>query len=204
MCSKCALLVDVFFMRILAKLFTRPANLLVLDEPTNDLDIETLEVLERRLCDYTGTLIVVSHDREFLDNVVTSILVFEADGQIREFIGGYSDWLRRGHELAEMENPNAIARRNKKAVAESAARKPKKLSYKDQRQLDELPTRIEQLEQAANALQARMAEPDFYSQPHDAVQATLDELNGTNTDLETAIERWTALEEVREALDKTS
>jgi ATP-binding cassette subfamily F protein uup len=188
----------------LAKLFTRPTNLLVLDEPTNDLDIETLEVLEQRLIDYDGTLIVVSHDREFLDNVVTSILVFEADGQIREFIGGYSDWLRRGHELAEMENPNAIARRNKKAVAESAARKPKKLSYKDQRQLDELPTRIEQLEQAANALQARMAEPDFYGQPHDAVQATLDELGGTNTDLETAIERWTALEEVREALDKTS
>jgi ATP-binding cassette subfamily F protein uup len=188
----------------LAKLFTRPTNLLVLDEPTNDLDIETLEVLEQRLIDYDGTLIVVSHDREFLDNVVTSILVFEADGQIREFIGGYSDWLRRGHELAEMENPNAIARRNKKAVAEGAARKPKKLSYKDQRQLDELPTRIEQLEQAANALQARMAEPDFYSQPHDAVQAALDELNGTNTDLETAIERWTALEEVREALDKTS
>jgi ATP-binding cassette subfamily F protein uup len=188
----------------LAKLFTRPTNLLVLDEPTNDLDIETLEVLEQRLIDYDGTLIVVSHDREFLDNVVTSILVFEADGQIREFIGGYSDWLRRGHELAEMENPNAIARRNKKAATESAARKPKKLSYKDQRQLDELPARIEQLEQAANALQARMAEPDFYSQPHDAVQATLDELNGTNTDLETAIERWTALEEVREALDKTS
>jgi len=187
---------------ILAKLFTRPTNLLVLDEPTNDLDIETLEVLEQRLIDYDGTLIVVSHDREFLDNVVTSILVFEADGQIREFIGGYSDWVRRGHELAEMENPTAAARRLKKDAAQSMARKPEKLSYKDQRELDQLPSRIDQLEKAAEALQARMAEPDFYAQPHDAVQTALNELDGTNTNLEAAIERWTALEEIREAFDK--
>jgi len=187
---------------ILAKLFTRPTNLLVLDEPTNDLDIETLEVLEQRLIDYDGTLIVVSHDREFLDNVVTSILVFEADSQIREFIGGYSDWVRRGHDLAEMENPSGAARRLKKNAAQSTARKPEKLSYKDQRELDQLPSRIDQLEKAAETLQARMAEPDFYSQPHDAVQTTLNELDGTNTNLEAAIERWTALEEIREAFDK--
>jgi ATP-binding cassette subfamily F protein uup len=186
----------------LAKLFTRPTNLLVLDEPTNDLDIETLEVLEQRLMEYDGTLIVVSHDREFLDNVVTSILVFEADGQIREFIGGYSDWLRRGHDLAELENPNAAARQNKKNAAGSAARKPKKLSYKDQRELDELPARIDKLERAAEVLQARMAEPDFYGQPHDAVQAALDDLDGTNTDLDAAIARWTALEEIREEFEK--
>jgi len=188
---------------ILAKLFTRPTNLLVLDEPTNDLDIETLEVLEQRLIDYDGTLIVVSHDREFLDNVVTSILVFEADGQIREFIGGYSDWVRRGHELAEMENPTAAARRLKKDAAQSMARKPEKLSYKDQRELDQLPSRIDQLEKAAEALQARMAETGFYAQPHDAVQTTLNELDGTNADLEAAIERWTALEEIREVFDRS-
>ena len=145
---------------------------------------------------------MVSHDREFLDNVVTSILVFEADGQIREFIGGYSDWVRRGHELAEMENPTAAARRLKKDAAQSMARKPEKLSYKDQRELDQLPSRIDQLEKAAEALQARMAEPDFYAQPHDAVQTALNELDGTNTNLEAAIERWTALEEIREAFDK--
>ena len=95
---------------ILARLFTRPSNLLVLDEPTNDLDVETLEVLEERLTEYEGTLIVVSHDREFLDNVVTSILVFEDDGRVHEYVGGYSNWLRRGHHLAETENPEAAAR----------------------------------------------------------------------------------------------
>ena len=95
---------------ILAKLFTRPANLLVLDEPTNDLDIETLEVLEQKLCEYSGTLIVVSHDREFLDNVVTSTIVFEEDGRIQEYVGGYSDWLKRGHELAVRDNPYEIER----------------------------------------------------------------------------------------------
>jgi ATP-binding cassette subfamily F protein uup len=101
---------------ILAKLFTRPANLLVLDEPTNDLDIETLEVLEQKLCEYTGTLIVVSHDREFLDNVVTSTIVFEQDGKVQEYVGGYSDWLRRGHELAVTDNPYEAERKKHEAL----------------------------------------------------------------------------------------
>ncbi|MFW2404997.1 MAG: ATP-binding cassette domain-containing protein, partial [Gammaproteobacteria bacterium] len=187
---------------ILAKLFSQPTNLLVLDEPTNDLDIETLEVLEQRLMDYEGTLIVVSHDREFLDNVVTSIFVFEADGGIREYVGGYSDWVRRGRELAEMENPNRPEAGAAKSATESTTRKPNKLSYKQKRELDALPTQIESLEQAIATLQATVAEPDFYTQSHEATQSVLDKLDTTNTELEAAIERWTELEQLNEAFLK--
>jgi ATP-binding cassette subfamily F protein uup len=123
---------------ILAKLFTQPANMLVLDEPTNDLDIETLEVLENKLCEFGGTLIVVSHDREFLDNVVTSTIVFEKDGRIQEYVGGYSDWLRQGHQLAETDSPRAVAAAERKQAAAERRKhqQPTKLSYKDQRELD--------------------------------------------------------------------
>jgi len=184
---------------ILAKLFARPTNLLVLDEPTNDLDIETLDVLEQRLVEYQGTLIVVSHDREFLDNVVTSIFVFEANGSIREYVGGYSDWIRRGRELADMENPNQTAQsRRSKAAAEARRSEPKKLSYKQQRELDKLPAQIEGLEAIIDGLQARIAAPDFYGQPHDQVEKALDELGSSNSKLESSIERWTELEEMQE------
>ncbi len=148
---------------ILAKLFTRPANLLVLDEPTNDLDIETLEVLEQKLCDFNGTLIVVSHDRAFLDNVVTSTIVFEADGRAKEYVGGYTDWVRQGHELANTENI-AAAEAKKRENAERRKNKNKtKLSYKEQRELDLLPAEIEALETSIAALQVRIASPDFYA-----------------------------------------
>ncbi|MBT8421603.1 MAG: ATP-binding cassette domain-containing protein, partial [Gammaproteobacteria bacterium] len=122
---------------LLARLFTRSSNLLVLDEPTNDLDVETLEVLEQKLVDYTGTLIVVSHDRMFLDNVATSILVFEDDGKVHRYPGGYSDWLRYGRRLADMEDPEKAARKDARA-AERDRRKQdaQKLSYKEQRELD--------------------------------------------------------------------
>ncbi len=146
---------------ILAKLFTRPANLLVLDEPTNDLDIETLEVLEQKLCEYTGTLIVVSHDREFLDNVVTSTIVFEQDGKVQEYVGGYSDWLRRGHELAVTDNPYEAERKTREALERRKNRKATKLSYKDQRELDSLPAEIEQIEADIATLQAAIAAPDY-------------------------------------------
>jgi ATP-binding cassette subfamily F protein uup len=131
---------------ILAKLFTRAANLLVLDEPTNDLDIETLEVLEEKLCDYAGTLIVVSHDREFLDNVVTSTIVFEEDGRIQEYVGGYSDWVRQGKRLAVTDNPYEAEKRKREAAERRKLRQPTKLGYKDQRELDALPAEIEDLE----------------------------------------------------------
>ena len=187
---------------ILAKLLTRPANLLVLDEPTNDLDIETLEVLEQKLCEYAGTLIVVSHDREFLDNVVTSTVVFEQDGRVQEYVGGYSDWLRRGRELAVTDNPFEQERR-KQAVAERRRnRKPTKLSYKDQRELDALPGEIEQLEADIAKLQADIAAPDFYTQDAELVQLKLQELGSAEEMLEQRIERWGELESLQESFLK--
>ena len=162
---------------VLAKLFTRPANLLVLDEPTNDLDIETLEVLEEKLCEYSGTLIVVSHDREFLDNVVTSTIVFEEDGKVQEYVGGYSDWARRGHRLAVTDNPYEQEHKRRKAAERREKRKPNKLSYKDQRELDALPAEIEQLEAEIAAMQDHIAAPDFYTQDAEYVQQKLHELS---------------------------
>jgi len=179
---------------ILAKLFTRPANLLVLDEPTNDLDIETLEVLEKRLCDYSGTLLVVSHDREFLDNVVTSTVVFEADGRAKEYVGGYSDWVRYGHQLAETENAAVAAAKKRDAVERRKTSNKTKLSYKDQRELDQLPAKIEELETEIAAFQAKIATPEFYSQDQDAVQLVLRALRDAETLLEQRINRWGELE----------
>jgi ATP-binding cassette subfamily F protein uup len=175
---------------ILAKLFTRPANLLVLDEPTNDLDIETLEVLEQKLCEYTGTLIVVSHDREFLDNVVTSTIVFEQDGKVQEYVGGYSDWLRRGHELAVTDNPYEAERKKHEALERRKNKKATKLSYKDQRELDNLPAEIGQIEATIAALQATIAAPDFYAQDAVLVQQQLHKLSETEKLLEQRVERW--------------
>src|SRR5690606_6435972 len=128
---------------LLAKLFTRAANLLVLDEPTNDLDVETLEALEDRLAEYDGTLIVVSHDRHFLDAVVTSTLVFEANGRIVRHAGGYSDWLRRNEALATADDAPRGARDDKPKGPAKPAAPPRKLSYKLQRELDGLPDEVE-------------------------------------------------------------
>ena len=187
---------------ILAKLFTRPANLLVLDEPTNDLDVETLEVLEQKLCEYTGTLIVVSHDREFLDNVVTSTIVFEEGGKLQEYAGGYSDWARRGHALAVTDNPYEEEEKKRAAAERRKNRKPTKLSYKDQRELDELPADIEKIEAAIEALQATIAAPDFYTQDAELVQRKLQELSETEQLLEARMERWSELETLRESFLK--
>ena len=184
---------------ILAKLFTRPANLLVLDEPTNDLDIETLEVLEEKLCDYGGTLIVVSHDREFLDNVVTSTIVFETDGRIREYVGGYSDWLRQGHRLAEADSPFESDRRKRSADARRQQRQPTKLGYMDQRELNRLPDEIAALEAEIAGLQRQVSEPGFYTQDPDKVQAALKHLADSEALLEARVERWGELEQLRES-----
>jgi ATP-binding cassette subfamily F protein uup len=179
---------------ILAKLFTRPANLLVLDEPTNDLDIETLEVLEEKLCEYSGTLIVVSHDREFLDNVVTSTIVFEENGRIQEYVGGYSDWVRQGKRLAVTDNPYEAEERKRRAAERRRQRPATKLSYKDQRELDALPAEIEKLEAAIAALQETAADPGFYSQQDDTVRATLERLADAEAELEKRVDRWGELE----------
>jgi ATP-binding cassette subfamily F protein uup len=185
---------------ILAKLFTRAANLLVLDEPTNDLDIETLEVLEQRLCEYSGTLIVVSHDREFLDNVVTSTVVFEQDGRAKEYVGGYSDWVRHGHALAETENFAAEEAKKQAAVERRKNKSKTKLSYKEQRELDQLPAEIEAQETKIAELQETIADPAFYSQENTLVQASLEELSNAEALLEQRIERWGELESFSESL----
>ena len=185
---------------ILAKLFTRPANLLVLDEPTNDLDIETLEVLEEKLAEYSGTLIVVSHDREFLDNVVTSTIVFEEDSRIQEYVGGYSDWVRQGRHLAVTDNPYEAEARKREDAERRRQRKPTKLSYKDQRELDALPQEIEDLESGIAELQSAIAEPGFYKQQDDTVQATLRQLADSEALLEQRVARWDELETLAESL----
>jgi ABC transport system ATP-binding/permease protein len=187
---------------ILAKLFTRAANLLVLDEPTNDLDMETLEVLEEKLTNFSGTLIVVSHDRQFLDNVVTSTIVFEADGCIREYVGGFSDWLRQGRELAEVDNlePGRAPREN--ARKQAATRSPTKLSYREQRELENLPKYIEDLERELAALEETVATPDFYSSHSEIVRDTLRSLSEKRSLIDAAIERWTELEDKQQQLRK--
>ncbi|WP_426993192.1 ribosomal protection-like ABC-F family protein [Methylomonas sp. CM2] len=179
---------------LLARLFTKPANLIVMDEPTNDLDLETLEILEEKLVEYQGTLLLVSHDREFLDNVVTSVLVFEGEGRVEEYIGGYADWF-------------ALSERNKKQqaevakVAEAAAKKDKpktapakKLSFKEQRELEQLPERIEQLESRQAELTATIGGGEFYKQTQEAVAASLAELQSVETELAAAYSRWDELD----------
>ena len=187
---------------ILAKLFTRAANLLILDEPTNDLDIETLEVLEQRLCDYSGTLIIVSHDREFLDNVITSTIVFEENGVIQEYVGGYSDWVRQGHKLAETDNPLEAEQKQRTAAAARRRNNAHKLSYKDQRELDELPVEIESLEAVVSALQAEISDPSFYTQGSDDVAAKLRDLSAAEMKLEERVERWSELETKHQSLQR--
>jgi len=178
---------------LLARLFSQPANLLVMDEPTNDLDIETLELLEELLSEYQGTLLLVSHDRTFLDNVVTSTLVFEGNGKVREYIGGYQDWLRqRKTEPAPMLQP---ARQPAQAIHQKISKQNKKLSYKEQRELDKLPAKIEALEHQQNELQIEVSSPEFYKKSPDVVTETLAKLKKISTDLEQAYQRWQELED---------
>ena len=192
---------------VLAKLFTRPTNLLVLDEPTTDLDIETLEVLEERLCEYKGTLIVVSHDRRFLDNVVTSTLVFEDTGKVQPYVGGYSDWLRRGRFLTETDNPTKTKHRTNDPTTDSQDEKvnqQKKLSYKLKLELERLPDRIETLEKEVAELEEQTARPDFYTRPFDNVRPILDQLTAKKRELEQAIDRWSELEILQQELGSTT
>jgi len=186
---------------LLARLFTRPTNLLVLDEPTNDLDVETLEVLEAKIAEFRGTLIVVSHDREFLDQVVNRILVFEADGEIREYVGGYSDWIRRGRQLATADDPLA-KKTGRPATSETNRRRkvPAKLTYKLQRELDCLPVMIESLETEVASLEAEIAAPDFYDRPFEETRPVLDDMLSKQTALDAAVDRWADLEEMQSSL----
>jgi ATP-binding cassette subfamily F protein uup len=190
---------------LLARLLTRPANVLVLDEPTNDLDLETLELLEAQLVAWTGTLLLVSHDRAFLDNVVTSTLAFESDGLVREYVGGYEDWLRQRRQapmaataaggggdgrtspVREPDGRTATPRE-----AEPPARK--RLSYNEQRELEQLPGRIEGMEGEQASLHAAVAHPEFYKEPPDRIGAALERLEELQRLLAEAYERWGGLE----------
>jgi ATP-binding cassette subfamily F protein uup len=180
---------------ILAKLFTKPANLLVMDEPTNDLDVEMLEVLEQRLVEYSGTLILVSHDRDFLDNVVTSTLVFEENGGLQEYVGGYKDWARRGKQLLETDTPcGEDIKSAASSVVDEVEKKPIKLSYKLQRELDGLPAKIEELEIYLKDLTQKVEAPDFYDQPFEETSKLLKQLSAVQQELDRAMERWSELE----------
>lgn len=174
---------------LLARLFIQPANLLVLDEPTNDLDVETLELLEELLCNYDGTLILVSHDRSFLDNVVTSTLAFEGDGVINEYVGGYEDWLRQSKKSSKKETV-AQVKETKSAGKDKA--KPK-LSYKDQQELDALPGKIEALEKEQETLQATISQPDFYNGNQEQITQVLERLKSVESVLEVTYQRWEEL-----------
>ncbi|TVR57016.1 MAG: ATP-binding cassette domain-containing protein [Candidatus Competibacteraceae bacterium] len=181
---------------LLARLFSQPANLLVMDEPTNDLDLETLELLEELLLEFTGTLLLVSHDRAFLDNVVTSCLVFEGEGRIREYVGGYSDWLRQrpAPEPVGVAPPKPASKPAPKSAARPAQSTASgKLSYNERRELERLPARIEELEQRQQNGQARTADPAFYQQEAATVARQLAELRALDAELEAAYARWEAL-----------
>ena len=180
---------------LLAKLFSKPSNILVLDEPTNDLDIETLELLEELVMEYPGTVLVVSHDREFVNNVVTSTLVFEGDAQVNEYVGGYDDWLQQSKNKtrATADAEKAAADENKKA-ATGKAEKPKKLSYKDQRELDALPAQIESFEEEVESLQNLMASDEFYKQDKDKIVEVQKQLEKTQAGLAHCYTRWEQLE----------
>jgi len=188
---------------ILAKLFTKAANLLVLDEPTNDLDVETLEVLEQQLVQFPGTLIVVSHDRQFLDNVVTSTIVFEEQAKIREYVGGYTDWLRQGRTLEETDNPVVVSTSHKQMVGGTVGRRPRKPGYREIRELEKLPGQIEVLESDIERLQRRIASPGFYATGNIKVQAMLLELRAQQEKLDSAMERWAELEQRQQQYDET-
>ena len=189
---------------LLARLFTRPANVLVLDEPTNDLDLETLDLLEEQLVEWPGTLLLVSHDRAFLDNVVTSTFVFEGDGRVQEYVGGYEDWVRQS--LAEKSaraggpirpRPAPGATSGKPVEPPKTAKiavKTKKLSFKDQRALDELPAAIEALESEQRALAAQIASPGFYKEAAAAIKQSLARVDELQRELAAVYARWGELD----------
>ncbi len=181
---------------LLARLFARPFNVLVMDEPTNDLDIETLELLEERLVTWSGTLLLVSHDRAFIDHVVTSTLVFEGDGRVQEYVGGYEDWLRqrRQAEPARVRRASAASRSNATAVEDRGDSRSRKPSYKEQRELEQLPARIEALETEQKQLQADVSAPDFYKRPAAEIHEALARLEELETLLLAAYARWDALD----------
>ena len=181
---------------LLAKLFARTANVIVLDEPTNDLDAETLELLEERLVNYPGTVLVVSHDRTFLNNVVSSSIVFEP-GEVREYVGGYDDWVRqRSSSEAQEASPKPASKPASSPASNPGSGKKQKMSFKEKRELDQLPRTIERLETEIAALLEVMTQPDYYQQHSDKLAADKKNHADRQAELATAMERWCELEEL--------
>ncbi len=176
---------------LLAKLFSRPFNILVMDEPTNDLDMETLELLEEMLLEFDGTLLLVSHDRSFLNNVVTCTLVFEGGGRIGEYVGGYDDWERQ--RVPDIEQKKSVSKPADPKVKRQKS-KQNKLSYKDQRELDGLPQKIEQLDAELEELQAEMSDPGFYQMDGTVIAQKTSRLEQLEQELERSYTRWELLE----------
>ena len=196
---------------LLAKLLLKPNNLLILDEPTNDLDVETLELLEEILTDYQGTLLIVSHDRQFIDNTATECYLFEGEGRLNKYVGGFFDakqqqanfWASKTvEEQAKAKKTEAL--KEESAVKNDRTSKPKsvKLSYKEQRELEQLPQLLEELETKITALQAEIADPAFFQQAHDITDTKLKALADTEAELETAFLRWEELEEKKNNLER--
>jgi len=197
---------------LLAKLFGRPSNVIVMDEPTNDLDVDTLELLEERLSEFAGTLLLTSHDRDFLDQVVTSTLVFEGRGRVSEYVGGYQDWVRQTGGVMAVESQTVLGinedssrplKQERVSISQASASvksKPvrKKMSYKLKLELEQLPAKIEVLESEIKQVQAEMAATDFYNNEHSLVEKTIARLTAAEQSLEVAEERWLELEEAAE------
>ena len=191
---------------LLARLFTRPANVLVLDEPTNDLDLETLELLEQQLVDWPGTLLLVSHDRRFLDNVITSTIAFEGKGRIDEYVGGYADYLRQRNQSGAAKDTSGLrkdasgerkdASGTRQDTSGNTKAKAKKRSFKEEREYNELPDRIAALEDEQKELQAKLADSEFYKQGGATIQEAVDRLAQIDKDLHAALERWDALDSI--------
>ncbi|MBU4243730.1 MAG: ABC transporter ATP-binding protein, partial [Proteobacteria bacterium] len=186
-----------------AKLLTRPSNVLVMDEPTNDLDAETLDLLEELLMDYPGTLLLVSHDRAFLNNVVTSTIAFEGQGMVAEYVGGYDDWLRQRQDRSA---ESARVCRPKAGTQEAPAKR--KLSYKERFELERkqealkaLPVRIERLEAELGAIQARMSDADYYKTPGNTMTADQARLEAVELELKNAYSNWEELEAALEGVE---
>ena len=184
---------------LLAKLFARPSNLLILDEPTNDLDVETLELLEDILQQYQGTVLLVSHDREFVNNTVTSSLLFAGAGRIVEIAGGYDDVIAYQQRQQTIAAPSQKVTKSEQTITErtpaaTVANSSKKLSYKEQRELEQLPALIEQLETELEALQTTVNNAEFFKQNAEYTQATLNQLQQTESKLAQAYARWEELD----------
>ena len=182
---------------MLAKLFAKPANVLVLDEPTNDLDAESLELLEEVLFEYSGTLLIVSHDRAFLNNVVTSTLSFDAKGQVAEYAGGYDDWLLQRPKPEKMSTSEKKV--GKKIKPKSNSRKTRKLGYKEKQELKDLPQKIDVLEADQKLLYETMSDPNFYKKTKEEIARAKSRLAEVEQKIEAAYLRWEELERIAEA-----